>query len=62
MSTVVSPPPLPPTLLPDDDSPSRRFDEELSAMNRILKLLADLDDKARERIMKYLYARYANEN
>lgn len=48
----------PPLLPPEDDSPNRRFDEELSAMNRILKLLADLDDKARNRIMKYLYARY----
>lgn len=48
-------------LLPPDEEETgtRRMDEEVKAISAILRLLADLEEPAKERIIAYVSDRFA---
>lgn len=43
---------------PEEPTGSRRLDPELRTMGAMLRMLDDLDDKARARVVLYLSSRY----
>lgn len=44
---------------PADETGRRNMDSEILMISRILRMLADLDDAARCRVMQYLSSRYS---
>lgn len=44
---------------PDDEGPARRTDPELLVIGRMLRLLDDLDEPAKGRVVRYLHERYS---
>jgi hypothetical protein len=50
--------PLPPDDDDEEDTGRRMDDDEIKVMNSLLRALAKLPAKPRQRIMAYLYSRY----